>query len=185
MFATLPNDATGESRIPHAVIIGLPGAGKSTVGRRAARIVRREFLDFDEEIERREKMAVSEIFATRGEPYFRKLELDLTSEVAAHAGMIIAPGGGWICQPAATELLGGTGRTIYLRVTPESVFRRLRRISERPLLAGGDPLGRLQELYSARRELYERADYVVDAETLSKEEVTTEVARIASAFERE
>lgn len=184
-FDTLPNDATVEGRFPHAVLIGLPGVGKSTVGRRAARIVRREFLDFDEEIERREKMAVREIFAEKGEPYFRKLELDLTSEVAAHDGMIVAPGGGWICQPAAAELLGGAGRTIYLRVTPEAVFRRLRRISERPLLAGGDPLGKLRELYAARRELYERADYVIDAETLSKEEVTTEVARIAAAFERE
>lgn len=185
MFDILRNDATGESRVPHAVLIGLPGVGKSTVGRRVARIVRREFIDFDEEIERREKMPIHELFAAKGEAYFRKLELDLTSEVAAGAGMIVAPGGGWICQPSATELLGGTGRTIYLRVTPEAVFRRLRRISERPLLAGGDPLGKLQELYVARRDLYEKANYVVDAETLSKEEVTTEVARIAAAFERE
>ena len=185
MSGTLANAATGDGRVPHAILVGLPGVGKSTVGRRAARIVRREFLDFDEEIERREKMAISDIFAAKGESYFRKLELDLTSEVARAAGMIIAPGGGWICQPAAVELLGGTGRTIYLRVTPEAVFGRLRRISERPLLAGGDPLGKLRELYEASRDLYERADYVIDAETLSKEEVTTEVARIAAAFERE
>lgn len=130
-------------------------------------------------------MSVSEIFAARDESYFRKLELDLTRELAARDAMILAPGGGWICQRQAAELLGGAGRTIYLRVTPESVFQRLRRISERPLLAGGDPLGKLQALYEGRRPFYEKADYVVDAETLTKEQLVTEVARIVATLDRE
>ena len=99
--------------------------------------------------------------------------------------MILAPGGGWICQREAAELLGGTGRTIYLRVTPQSVFLRSKRISERPLLAGPDPLGKLRELYEQRRELYERSNYVVDAETLTKEQLLSEVARIVASFEEE
>lgn len=177
-----PADATGERRVPHAILIGLPGVGKSTVGRRVAKSLGREFLDFDDEISRRERKSVAEIFAERGEIYFRELEADLTRKLSTRSGMIVAPGGGWICQPGVPELLGGTGRTIYLRVTPEAVFRRLRRISERPLLAGDDPLGKLQELYSARRSIYERADYVVDAENLTKEALITEVARIAAAF---
>jgi shikimate kinase len=178
----LPSDATGERTALHAILIGLPGAGKSTVGRKVARIVGREFLDFDEEIARREKKSIHEIFQSRGEEHFRKLELELTGSIADRDGMILAPGGGWICQSAATELLGGTGRTIYLRVTPEAVFQRSRRLSERPLLAGEDPLGRLKELYENRRGLYESADYVVDAETATKEELITEVARIAAAL---
>lgn len=182
---TLGSGAIGDGKVPHAILVGLPGVGKSTVGRRVARIVAREFLDFDEEIARRAEMPIRQIFESRGESYFRKLELDLTRSVRGRDGMILAPGGGWICQPAATELWGGTGRTIYLRVTPEAVFRRLRRISERPLLAGNDPLGKLRELYEGRRELYESADYVVDAETLTKEDLVTEVARITAAFERE
>jgi shikimate kinase len=175
-------DETVERRVPHAILIGLPGVGKSTVGRRVAKLLGRDFLDFDDEIARREGKSVAEIFSGSGEGYFRALERDLTRSLAARSGMIVAPGGGWICQPGVSELLGGAGRTIYLRVTPEAVFQRLRRISERPLLAGGDPLGKLQDLYAARRGVYEKADYVVDAETHSKEELISEVARIAAAF---
>jgi shikimate kinase len=181
----LAPDATGEKSGPHAILVGLPGVGKSTVGRGVARLLGREFLDFDDEIARREGMAIQEIFRVRGEDYFRKLELDLTRELAGRRAMILAPGGGWIVQREAAELLGGTGRTIYLRVTPESVFRRLRRISERPLLAGADPLERLKELHAKRRNAYEACDYVVDAETLTKEQLITEVARIVAAFEEE
>lgn len=150
-----------------------------------ARIVGRDFLDFDDEIARREGLSIQEIFRDKGESYFRKLELDLTREIASREAMVLAPGGGWICQPEAAELLGGTGRTIYLRVTPESVFRRSRRISERPLLAGADPLGKLKELEAGRRHLYEKADYVVDAELLTKEQLVTEVARIVAALDKE
>ena len=142
-------------------------------------------MDFDDEITRRQGMPIAEIFRTAGEGRFRRLELDLTREVSKRAAMVLAPGGGWICQREAAELLGGTGRTIYLRVTPESVFRRSRRISERPLLAGPDPLGKLKELYEARRHLYEQADYVVDAEALTKEELISEVARIVASFDEE
>jgi shikimate kinase len=175
-------DETGERRVPHAILIGLPGAGKSTVGRHVAKSLGREFLDFDDEISRSEGKTVASIFSEHGERYFRKLEMDLTRALARRSAMIVAPGGGWICQPGVPELLVGTGRTIYLRVTPEAVFRRLRRISERPLLAGDDPLGKLEALYSARRAVYEKADYVVDAENLTREELITEVARIAAAF---
>jgi shikimate kinase len=185
MSTILPADATGEKRVPHAILIGLPGVGKSTVGRRVARMMGREFVDFDDEIARREGMSVQEIFRTSGEPHFRKLELDLTRELAPRDAMILAPGGGWICQREAAELLGGTGRTIYLRVTPESVFRRSGRISERPLLAGPDPLGKLRELHEQRRHLYEMSDYVVNAETLTKEQLISEVARIVASLDEE
>jgi shikimate kinase len=181
----LPSDATGDARVPHAILIGLPGVGKSTVGRRVSRMIGREFIDFDEEIARREGISIKEIFRTAGESHFRKLELGLTRELASRRALILAPGGGWICQREAAELLRGAGRTIYLRVTPESVFRRSRRISERPLLAGPDPLGKLKELHEARRHLYEKSDYVVDAETLTKEQLVSEVARIVAALEEE
>lgn len=180
--STSAKDATGERRVSHAILIGLPGAGKSTVGRRVAKSLGRNFLDFDDEISRSEGKTVAAIFSENGERYFRTLERELTRSLATRSGLIVAPGGGWICQPGVSELLGGTGRTIYLRVTPEAVFQRLRRISERPLLAGGDPLAKLQELYLARRNVYEKADYVVDAENLTKEQLITEVARIAAAF---
>jgi shikimate kinase len=183
----LANDAIGERTGPgarHIVLVGLPGVGKTTVGRRVARLLRREFLDFDTEIERREGMAVTEIFASKGEAYFRELEYQLTDEVAHREPMVLSPGGGWICQRRAVELLGGTGRTIYLRVTPEAVYKRLKRVAERPLLAGPDPLGRLQKLYEERRHLYEGADAVVDSETLTKDEMIAAVAKAATALEQ-
>ena len=179
---TSETGATGERRVPHAILVGLPGAGKSTVGRRVAKLLGRQFFDFDDEIARRAGKTISAIFSENGESYFRDRERELTRSLTSANGMIVAPGGGWICQPGMPELLEGTGRTIYLRVTPEAVFQRLRRIAERPLLAAGDPLEKLRELYLARRETYETADYVVDAENLSKEELITEVARIAAAL---
>ena len=187
----MPSDATGDDRGPppagplskHIILVGMPGVGKTTVGHRVARMLRADYLDFDSEIERREAAPIGEIFRARGEDYFRKLEYDLTLEVSRRDPMILAPGGGWICQPRAVELLGGTGRTIYLRVTPEAVFKRLKRIAERPLLAGPDPLGRLRQLYEERRKLYEAADAVVDAETLTKDQLAAEVAKAAKALE--
>lgn len=191
----LPSDATGDGAgassggaasspdVRHIVLVGLPGVGKTTVGRRVARLLHRDFLDFDQEIERREGIPITEIFRAKGEQYFRRMEYDLTLEVAGREPMILAPGGGWICHPPAVELLGGTGRTIYLRVTPEAVYKRLRRIAERPLLAGPDPLARLRQLYEERRHLYEAAEAVVDAETLTKDQLAAEIAKAVTALE--
>ena len=96
--------------------------------------------------------------------------------------MVLSPGGGWITQTSSVELLRSTGRIIYLRASPEAVARRLRRVETRPLLAGRDPVVALRELYEKRRELYETADVVLDAEKLVKQQLITKIVELGSTI---
>jgi shikimate kinase len=156
--------------------------GKTTIGRAAARKLGRDFLDFDQEIERRSGMEVREIFRLKGEEHFRELEFALTKELSTVGGMVLSPGGGWITQQRSVELLRSAGRIIYLRASPEAVARRLRRVETRPLLAGRDPVVALRELYQKRRALYERADIVLDAERLARQQLIAKIVELASTM---
>jgi shikimate kinase len=167
---------------PHLILVGLPGVGKTTVGKGAAKALARPFLDFDQEIQRRTGMEVREIFRLRGEDYFRSLERGLTEELSTTGGMILSPGGGWITQTESVELLRRAGRIIYLRASPESVARRLRRVETRPLLAGRDPVLALQELYEKRHLLYETADVVIETERFARQQLINKVVELASTI---
>ena len=165
---------------PHLILVGLPGVGKTTIGRAAAKHLGRRFIDFDQEIERRAGLDVREIFRLKGEDHFRQLEFDLTQELSGTSGMILSPGGGWITQTRSVELLRAAGRIIYLRASPEAVARRLRRVETRPLLAGRDPVVALTELYDRRRALYETADVVLDTERLARQQLIAKVVELGS-----
>ena len=166
---------------PHVVLIGLPGAGKSTIGRLAAQRAKRAFLDFDREIERRQSQTVSEIFAERGEQFFRQLERALTQELAAVGGMIVAPGGGWIVDPENVALLKPNAQLVWLKVRPEVAIARLRaEATVRPLLIRPDPLSELKKLLEQREALYAQADHLINTEMVSLEQAADRVAQLAS-----
>ena len=162
------------------ILVGLPGAGKTTVGRLAAERLEVPFLDFDEEIERREGRSVAEIFARYGEPHFRLRERALTVELAGARRMVLAPGGGWAANPGAVALLRPPGRIIYLRIRPETALARLGAAhATRPLLAGPDPLRRLGRLLEEREPHYLSADYVIDADLLDPQQVMHALLQLA------
>jgi len=164
-FHTLPSDSPTEPTEPHVILVGLPGAGKTSVGRRLARRLGRPFLDFDDEIEARAGKSISSIFTDDGEDRFRELEMALTRELAQTGGMILAPGGGWAAIPGALALLRPPGRMIYLRVRPEVAYKRIAHGRRpRPLLAGPEPLETLRRLLAQRETSYLTADHVVDSE---------------------
>ena len=173
-------DADARARAPHLILVGLPGVGKSTIGRAAARQLGRPFLDFDQEIEKRAGMSIREIFRLKGEDHFRAKEFALTKELSVTGGMVLAPGGGWITQQSSVELLRSAGRIIYLRASPEAVAKRLRRVETRPLLAGRDPAVALRELYVKRHALYETADMVLDTEHLARQQLIEKLVELAS-----
>jgi shikimate kinase len=175
-------DTDDRASPPHLILVGLPGVGKTTIGKEVARKLGRAFLDFDQEIERRSGMEVREIFRVKGEEHFRELEFGLTKELSSTGGMVLSPGGGWITQAKSVELLRSAGRIIYLRASPEAVARRLRRVETRPLLAGRDPVVALRELYEKRRALYETADTVLDTERIARQQLIAKVVELASTM---
>jgi shikimate kinase len=179
-FRTSNPVSVADSRRPHLVLVGLPGAGKTTVGRAVAERLSRTFLDFDQEIERREAKSIVEIFGEKGEGYFRGLERALTEELRLTGNMILAPGGGWVTDPEVMQLLRPPAMLIYLRVRPETALARLgAERSTRPLLMRPDPVGELCRLLEARKAAYESADHVIEAEHLDVEEVIKRVSSLA------
>ena len=167
----------------HLALVGLPGSGKTTTGRRVAGRLDRPFLDFDEEIERREGRSIAEIFRTEGEERFRAIELSLSEEVAALPAMVLSPGGGWITRPASLASLRARTRIIGLWVSAEVAVARMgRNVRLRPLLAGGDPVSELKRMATEREASYALADAVINTELLTRQEVTDEIVRLAALW---
>lgn len=171
------------TRKPNIILVGLPLSGKTTVGRAAARLLGWPFVDFDTEIERRAHASVHEIFDRYGEPYFRALERELSSELAGCSGTVMSAGGGWVTDPDSVALLRQTGRIIYLRAAPSVLARRIGGSGiRRPLLQVADTVAALEALLVARGHLYEMADHVLDAEVVEKKELIEQVRRYAASL---
>jgi shikimate kinase len=172
--------APGPPPNPHLILIGLPGSGKSSLGRKAARQLGVPFLDLDAEIERREGRTIAEIFAGSGEPYFREREHALTRTLRDRASMVLAPGGGWAAEPHNPALLRPPGRIIYLRVSPRTAVRRMGfGIKRRPLLAGPDPVGALEALLERRAPVYATADVIVETERRTQQQILAAIREVA------
>jgi shikimate kinase len=169
--------------VRRVVLVGLPGSGKSTVGALLARQLGAAFMDLDAEIERRERMTVSEIFASRGEEAFRAMERAITQELATRPAMVISPGGGWMIDPTNVALLRPPARIIHLVVSVPTALERLGPDIERPpLLAEPAAKGRLETLAAARMPLYSRADSEINTENITPQQVANFGLRLASAW---
>jgi shikimate kinase len=159
-------------------LVGMMGAGKSAVGAALARRLGTAFVDVDREVEAAAGASIAEVFASRGEPAFRRLERQVWERLAGKP-VVVALGGGAAAEPGAAERLGATGVVVYLRARPETLLARLGDAGARPLLAGRSPEGRaarVAALLEARRAGYERAAVVVDTDALDVEAVAARVA---------
>jgi shikimate kinase len=144
-------------------LVGLPGGGKSTVGRQLARRLRLDFVDSDAVIEQRLGCSIRSYFERMGEAAFRDVEEAVIAELVQRPGCVLATGGGAVLRPANRQALHGQATVVYLRSSPEELFRRLRHDTQRPLLQVADPLAKLKELYRQRDPLYrETAHFVVE-----------------------
>ena len=145
-------------------LVGLPGAGKSTLGRQLARRLGKTFIDADAELERKLGVTIATIFEIEGEASFRDREEAALIELAAMTNIVLATGGGVVMRPANRERLKANGMVVYLHAPPATLYERTRRSRHRPLLNTGDRAARLVELYAVRDPLYrEVATSVVES----------------------
>ncbi len=141
----------------------MPGAGKSTAGRHLASALGLPFVDADVEIERRIGMSIRAFFEREGEAAFRDIEQAVLAELAHRGGLVLATGGGAVLREANRQVLRDHTTVVYLRASPEELFRRLRHDTQRPLLQVADPLRKLRELYQTRDPLYrETAQFTIE-----------------------
>ncbi len=145
------------------VLVGLPGSGKTTVGKQLARRLKLPFVDSDHVIEERLGCSIREFFEREGEDRFRDVEQEVIDELSRGQACVLSTGGGAVLRSANRQHLHDRGKVVYLRSTPEDVYRRVRHDRNRPLLLVADPLQRLRDLYDARDPLYrETAHFVID-----------------------
>ncbi len=156
-------------------LTGFMGSGKSTIGPILANTLGWDFFDLDDVIEKKESTSISKIFEEKCEEYFRKIESENLTELSSKINVVIALGGGAIISADNRDVLKKTGKTVYLRVTPESVFYRLRHKQDRPVLMKNGTFGsgrnefinKIKKLFEERKEFYEQADFIVDADKIS------------------
>ncbi len=159
-------------------LTGFSGTGKSTAGPVVAHRLGFDFVDLDAEIERAAGRPVPEIFKTAGEDAFRRLETEALTRLAARAGLVVATGGGVVLRPENRRLMAESGLVVCLEARPETIARRLAAlVPTRPLLAGPDPAARIAGLKEYRQPFYATADWVVQTDLLTPDEVAAEVIR--------
>ncbi len=163
----------------HLILVGLPGSGKSTVGRLVAQALGAPLIDIDLLLMREMAMPVSQIFAMHGEATFRRMERDAVHAACAREPAVIVPGAGWAAQDGELDAARAGGLVVYLKCAPAVAVKRTEQGEARPLLMGSDPMAHMRELQTQREPFYGLADRQVAADTRPAEAVAEHVVRIA------
>jgi shikimate kinase len=163
----------------HIVLVGLPGSGKSSVGRLVAEALPAPLIDIDGLLVREMGMPVTQIFGMVGEAKFREMERDAVNAAQGGAPGVIVPGGGWAAQPGQLDAAMSTSLLIYLKCLPATATKRSEQSEARPVLAGGDPEQRMRALLEERESYYSMAHHQVDTEGKQPAEIATEIVGLA------
>lgn len=163
----------------HVVLIGLPGSGKSTVGKLVAEALGATLVDIDAIVTRKEGRPIAMIFAERGEAAFRALERAEMETALAGPPSVIAPGGGWAAQEGALDSVQQRGLVVYLKSRPDTAATRAAPQGNRPTLMGEDPALQMRELLREREPFYLKADATVETDRKPAAKVVEEIVRLA------
>lgn len=144
------------------VLIGLMGAGKSTIGKALANALNWTFIDIDEEIVKQEKMSINDIFAQKSETYFRELETQIIKKFSNSENTVISLGGGAFEKEENRTILLNLNKVFYLYADVDTLYERIKTDSSRPLLKCDNPKGKLEELLKNREPNYKKAHYIID-----------------------
>jgi shikimate kinase len=175
--ASIPQDAEITAALgPRSIVlIGMMGAGKSTIGRRLGVRLRLPFLDADTEIEAAHAgMTIPEIFATHGEPYFRDGEARVIARLLDNGPAVIATGGGAFMREETRNRIRDKAVSIWLKADAEIIMRRVRRRADRPLLQTADPVATVERLLVEREPIYQKADVTIWSRDVPHEKIVDE-----------
>jgi len=157
------------------VLIGFMGTGKSSVGKILARKLGLKFVDVDEVIEKTTGMKISEIFAKFGEPRFRDIETEVIKLISQNNRQVIATGGGAILREENFKKLKDKGIIVWLKASENVILERVKNCKDRPLLQVENPKQKIKELLTKRIPFYEKADFSINTEELTPEEVAEKI----------
>jgi shikimate kinase len=163
------------------VLVGMMGAGKSSIGRRLASRLGIPFVDADAEIEQAADMSIADIFAAHGEPYFRAGEARVIARLLEQGPQVLATGGGAFMNAQTRDNIRGKGVSVWLKADLDVLTRRLRRRTDRPLLKTNDPVATLTNLLAEREPIYGEADFTVMSRDISHEVIVNEIVTAVRA----
>ena len=167
------------------VLVGLMGAGKSTVGRRLAARLNLPFTDADHEIESAAGMSIPDIFALHGEPYFRDGERRVIARLLRDGPMVLATGGGAYMDPETRAGIAESGVSVWLKADFDVLMRRVRKRQNRPLLQNPDPEGTMRRLIEARHPIYALADVMLESREIPHDRVVQDALLALHAWLKE
>lgn len=188
---TRPDAASRQARAEHLterlagrplVLVGMMGAGKTTVGRRLAARLGRPFLDSDEEIEKAAQMSIPEIFEQRGEPEFRAGETRVIARVLKDGAVVLATGGGAFVNGETRALVKAEAISVWLKAEIDILFERVSRRNNRPLLRTANPRATLKKLIEERYPIYAEADVTVVSRDVPQDVVADDVIEAVLAY---
>src|SRR5574341_188263 len=157
------------------ILTGFMGVGKTSVGTRLAKDLGYAFVDTDTLLEADQKITITEIFSTLGEPHFRDVEAGIIRQVLENEGQVVSKGGGAVIRDENRAAFKKAGLVVCLTARPEVIFERIKHETHRPLLQTPDPLARIRDLLAGREKFYHQADLIIDTSEKSVDDAVREI----------